>query len=187
MRGYISGVNKKLLRMMRVVEGYPQEIDNRNGWENEQIELDHKLFAILTSFVDGDALDIMEAAEEGYGLECWRQFAKDNEPKGPGFNRTKLMQIIDPQIVGNRSFSVKVKKWKKLYKDYTRKGGEAIPENIRVGVLQAKLAPDKVKDHLLLNAGKFETFKAMEDEIERYLVETEGMNSEAMDISYMGG
>ena len=75
-RGYIGGIGSKLLRMMRIAEKYPQAIDSHVGWEEEQSRLDHKLYAILTGIVDGEALDTLAACEENYGLECWRQYVK---------------------------------------------------------------------------------------------------------------
>ena len=81
MRGFIGGVSQKLLKMMKVAGKYTQAITTHEGWEEEQIRLDHKLYAILTSLVDGDALDVLETVDENFGLECWRQYVKEHEPK----------------------------------------------------------------------------------------------------------
>ena len=47
MRGFIGGVSPKLLKMMRIVEKHPGPIGSHDGWEEEQILLDHKLYSIL--------------------------------------------------------------------------------------------------------------------------------------------
>ena len=60
--------------MMRIVESYPKEVTDRSSWTEEQVGLDHQLYAILTSLVDGDALDVVKCVDDGYGLECWRQY-----------------------------------------------------------------------------------------------------------------
>jgi len=67
-RGYVAGISMKLRKMMEVAERHGHAINNHEGWEDEQIRLDGKLYSMLTSLTEDDALDIVENHEEGYGL-----------------------------------------------------------------------------------------------------------------------
>ena len=73
MRSYIGGLSSKLHRMVKIVQGYPSKIDSHDDWEPEQVQLDFTMYQLMTSFLEGDALDVLESVEEGFGLEVWRQ------------------------------------------------------------------------------------------------------------------
>ena len=109
MRSYSGGLSPKLHRMVKIVQGYPQRIDSHEGWEQEQMTLDFKMYQITTSFLEGDALDVLESVEEGFGVEVWRQLHKDGEPKAQGHYRTRLMQVLDPKLPGE-SYRKKIRK-----------------------------------------------------------------------------
>jgi hypothetical protein len=129
---------------------------------------------------------MVEAIDEGFGLECWRQFNKEYDRQGPGHHRTRLMQIIDPKFSrGDQdSYRMRLKKWKKLLKEYQRIADDKIPETILVGVMQTKLMPAKMREHCLLNSTKFNTMAELELEVDNYLIANEGADSEAMEINY---
>ncbi len=138
MRGYTGGVNPKLLKMMRIVESYPKEITDRGSWTEEQIGLDHQLYPILTSLVDGDALDVVKVVDDGLGFERWRQYYKDNGEKNTGPYRTRLMQTLDPRFPAHiKTYQARIKKRKKIIKDYQTMSKDIFSESISMGVLQA--------------------------------------------------
>ncbi len=46
MRGFIAGVSKKMLRMVKIAQDYPGPILSHEGWDNDQITLDHQLYSM---------------------------------------------------------------------------------------------------------------------------------------------
>ena len=95
------------------------------------------------------------------------------------------MQVLDPKLKGD-SYRKKIRQWEKIYSEYKRRSQKTIDEEILIGVVQAKIVPDRVREHLLLNCTRFDTLQKMKDEIDRYLVETEGVDSKDMDITFLG-
>ena len=136
-RGYLGGVNPILLKMIRICEQFPRPILTHDGWNETQIKLDHPLDSILTSLTDGEALEVVETTDEDFGLEVWRQFYKDNEPKSVGHCRTRMMSVIDPKLP-NGNFETKMRRWNKIRKDYRTGGGQEIGEHVLMGVVQCK-------------------------------------------------
>ena len=65
MRSYIGGLTPKLNRMVKIVECDQTRIDTHEGWEIEQVQLDFMLYQMLTSFLEGDGLNVLESVEEG--------------------------------------------------------------------------------------------------------------------------
>ena len=98
-RGNVRGVSVKLSEMMKIAAKIRDPIVSHDGWEDEQIALDARLYIILTGMVQGDAMDWLMNTEEGFGCEVWRQFSKDNEPKTVGHLRNSLALILDPALV----------------------------------------------------------------------------------------
>ena len=76
-RSYTGGLSTKLHKMVKIVQGYPSKIDSHDSWEPEQIQLDFTMYQLMTTFLEGDALDVLESVEEGFGLEVRRQLPKD--------------------------------------------------------------------------------------------------------------
>ena len=52
---------------------------------------------------------------------------------------------------------------------YEPKSGSKIPEDIRMGVLQHKLAPMGVRESLVRNAERFTSYRQMKDSIEEWI------------------
>ena len=78
------------------------------------------------------------------------------------------MQVLDPKLKGD-SYRKKIRQWEKIYSEYRRRSQkqEVIDEEILIGVVQAKIVPDRVREHLLLNCTRFDTLRKMKDEIDR--------------------
>jgi hypothetical protein len=184
MRGYIGGVSVKMKRMMELAAKHTHPIVSHENWDEEQVKLDNKMYSILTSLTEDDALDIIEN-NEGFGLEGWRLLCKANEPRSIGHNRTRLGQIIEPKLPG-KTWMGRTSKWEKMVREYETIGKEKLSESIKMGVLQQKLCPDDdVKKHLTLNANKFTSYAEMKEEIESYVLAREGLE-DPMEITFIG-
>ena len=92
-RGFVRATNIKLANMMQIATQQKETLSHE-GWGDEEVALDAKLHSIFTGILDGNAMDQLLSAEEGHGLEFWRQACKDNEPKTIGHNRTRLTALL---------------------------------------------------------------------------------------------
>ena len=97
-------------------------------------------------------MDTFVNVEDGNGLEVWRQLSQDAEPKGTGFQRGRLGAIMNPTAQG--SFKAKVEKWEAQVKAYEALTKKAVDEDVKISVLQEKLAPPEVQEHLYLHAAR---------------------------------
>ena len=116
-RGFIRGVSLKLAGMMRIATEQKEPLTH-HGWNEDEANLDAKLYSILSGLLDGEAMDVFCNVEEGHGLECWRQLSRDHEPKSVGHHRTRLMNILDPQLDQNLTFLQKIARWERLVREH---------------------------------------------------------------------
>ena len=80
----------KLSTSLAGVSGRPSQIQIPSGFK-------------FTATVDDEdyvfqTQENLTGVDDGFGLECWRRFAKDQEKKTTGRYRTRLMQILDPHL-----------------------------------------------------------------------------------------
>ena len=62
-----------------------------------------------------------------------------------------------------------------------------VDEEAKLGVLESKLAPDSLKEHLAVTGEKYSTYMEMKMKIEAYLADRDGLDaSDPMDINAVG-
>ena len=106
--------------MMEIAEAVDREIDPvYYEFDDTQVALNAGRFYVLTNTTEGDAADIVDGVEEGWGLEAWRLMTKPFRQKTVGHNRKRLMKVLEGKYEGNFSkrtlaFERAVKEYKKL-------------------------------------------------------------------------
>ena len=77
MKGFVGALSPLLLKIMKIAETVDREIDPvYYEFDDTQVALNAGLFYVLTNTTEGDAADIVDGVEEGWGLEAWRLMTK---------------------------------------------------------------------------------------------------------------
>lgn len=187
LKGYVGAISPDLLTMMKIAQTLPEQVDHtKHAFTSEMRARDAALYYILTNVTEGDAADIVDAVEEGHGLECWRLMAKPNERKTITHNRKRLAKILEGKYTGN--FLQRTTKFESEVKEYERLSGKKVDEEVKLGVLESKLSPETIREHLSLHGEKYETYKDMKDRIEQYPLDKEGQDEadDPMDVDAIG-
>ena len=181
LKGYVGAICPELLAMMKIAQTLRDPVPN-HYLNQVQRQYDAALYYILTNLTEGDATDLMDGVDEGEGLEAWRIMAKPSERNTVVTNRKRFQRILDPVHIKG-TFAQRTSKWEKEMRDYTRITNKEIDEETKLGVLEAKLAPDSIKEHLSLHGDKYETYKGMKDKVEQFLLDKEDDETDAMDVN----
>ena len=79
-----------------------------------------------------------------------------------------------------------MERWEKQVKDYEALTGKEVDADIKISVLQEKLAPLEVQEHLYLHAARLTTYDLMLEEIKSYVLAKRGGveadDDDAMDV-----
>ena len=93
---FVGGLSVPLKEMMKVVPTLKKPIDHAElGMSFEQVSLDSKLYTLLSSLLEDDAMDGLCNCDEGHGLEVYRLMARDAEPKTKSSNRNRLIKLLN--------------------------------------------------------------------------------------------
>ena len=183
-RGYIGAQSVEAVQLIRAVE-----VLHEPGILTDPAKkaIDQNLYFALAMVLKGTALDILMNVPEGDGLECWRRMAQRFEPRTAGHGRVRLIDIIEAKNLEG-TFHAKVEQWEKKITDLEATTEHRVNDELRMAIFEAKIAPESVRRHLVLNSARLTTYQAMKEEIEMILLSHQAMGTSfdgptAMDIS----
>ena len=101
--------------------------------------MDSLLYYILANVVEGKAADTLLNCPDGYGLECWRRFARNAELRTRKAGQKRLLQLMEPHVTGD--FYHDLDTWEKQISDYERLHAKEVDADMKMAVLAGKLAP----------------------------------------------
>ena len=103
----------------------------------EAVECSAKLQAVLISSTEDDAFRIVNAVDEGNGIEAYRMLKKRYEPRNAGSKRAVLKAIINnPQCKKVTEMESNLMNLERLFKKYgDMSGGEQLNMDLKVAVM----------------------------------------------------
>ena len=129
---------------------------------------DDQLYTVLADKTDGEALHITQNSHSKSGSEVWRRLSKRFDPQTDSRKRTLMSKILNPGQVTLKDLSDHIETWEKDLIVFEQRSGEDISDTIKIGILQ-ELCPEALKEHLMLNASRFNTYDTVRLEIMNYL------------------
>ena len=102
--------------------------------------------------------------EDGNGLELWRNYGEEFEPRIRGRFAAMMRTIMYSQFTAE-AVKTDIDKWEKLVSDYEEQSGEVISDNLRQTILSTGVQDTDLNKHLALNASRLKTSVAIKKEI----------------------
>jgi len=122
-----------------------------------------ELYYIFIMLCSGEAKIKIQNVENGNGLEVWRQFCLEWDPKERGRYGSMLTSILNTRF--DHRIYPQLQAWKTKIQKYEEVSSEKVTDNIRVSVVMANCDFEKISDHLALNAARLDTYVKLEKEI----------------------
>ena len=110
------------------------------------------LYNLLIALVKGRALAILRGVSDSNGLEVWRQFVQEYEPRQAARYSQMLQGVLNPEWTSPLSFEVGLREWEGALKRYEEAAGVQVPDQIKCAVI-AQHVPKAIKRFIKMVPG----------------------------------
>ena len=167
----LRAISKPLQQGFKKIEDNMNQDFRRSRLSNEDLELADHAYALLALPCKDEACASVRPAEDGNGYQAWQALLRARTAR----NATNLLkQSPDPRI--------NLRQWNINAEEYATRTGERVSEGIRKAVYirkalyMNKLAPQDMRQHLMLNQARLNTAEDVAQEIEDYCGATEELS-----------
>ena len=145
--------------------------------------LNSTLYAVLITFTVGEARNIVRQARRPNGYEAWKLLQRRFNPVTIGRQRAGLTTIANPPAnVPLAQLAGEIVSWEtKITEFEARPHAEKISEAIKMAAV-VSMCPNRLREHLQLNAQRYTTYMELREEIFTYIEHTQSLTATSMDI-----
>ena len=119
--------------------------------------LGHTLYALLATLTTGRSLRLVQRVPNRNGSEVWRQLVAENAPKTVGRRFAMLQAVLQRGLSNNPAkFEETWKSWEHQVEVYENLASSKLHDDVKMSVVLRE-APQKLRDHLLVNSQQFES------------------------------
>ena len=128
----------------------------------------------LISLTEGEALEIAKNTSRGtdFGLEASRRLLCKYDPQNPQANSALLKKVLHPQQCSLDKLREGLESWENLKRKYEERRKKQQEDDICRNCLQ-QMCPNKLQDHLDLQASRLVDYDSMKHEMLAYIENVE--------------
>ena len=171
-RGKLQSISRELLE---VAFGD----DDTEGEHVEHVEdillWDAQFYNVLVQFTEdgSEAATIVQGIAAKSGFEAWRRLVHEYDPVAAGRRRNTMSQVLHAREHKLDELKGAIEMWEqdvRLFERQRRPEGEPLPldGDIKASILQ-DMCPRDLREHLLMNASRLQTYDQIKEEIFTYL------------------
>ena len=125
----------------------------------------------LISLTEGEALEIVKNISRGthFGLEALRRLLSKYDPQNPQANPALLKKVLRPQQCSLDKLREGLESWENLKRKYEERRKKQLEDDICRSCLQ-QLCPNRLQDHLDLQASRLTDYDSMKHEVLAYIL-----------------
>ena len=124
----------------------------------------------LISLTEGEALEIVKNTSRGshFGLEAMRRLLCKYDPQNPQANSALLKKVLHPSQCSLDKLREGLESWENLKRKYEDRRKKPLEDDICRSCLQ-QMCPNKLQDHLDLQASRLTSYDQVKAEVLAYL------------------
>ena len=128
----------------------------------------------LISLTEGEALEIVKNTSRGshFGLEAMRRLLCKYDPQNPQANAALLKKVLHPSQCSLDKLREGLESWENLKRKYEERRKKPLEDDICRSCLQ-QMCPNKLQDHLDLQASRLTSYDQVKSEVLAYLENVE--------------
>ena len=194
LENYLTLVDEKYIQLLHDAESQPVANLPAGGDKTSVTirTLSHTLYALLATLTTGRSLRLVQRVPNRIGFEVWRQLVTENAPKTAGRRFAMLQAVLQPGMSNNPTkFEETWKSWEHQLEVYENLTSSKLDDDVKISVLRE--APQKLRDHLLVNSQQFESdYNKLKTIIQAYLntnktwVANDFRESDPMEVDHIG-
>ena len=155
--------------------------------------LSHTLYALLPTLTTGRSLRLVQRVSNRNGFEAWRQMVEENASKIVGRRFVMLQAVLQPGMSDNPANFEEIRKsWEDKVDVYENLSSSKLDRDVKISVV-LRQAPQKLRDHLLVNSQQFESnYNKLRAIIQAYLntnkmwIVNDFRETDPMDVDHIG-
>eukprot|EP00971_Amphidinium_carterae_P291066 5779812-Amphidinium_carterae.1 len=144
LRAYTFALDQRLPELMQKAVASAAPVPLPTDEFDRQLSV--QLYYILAMLVKDRALTKLRAAPEGNGLEVWRQFGEEWEPRHSQRFSAMLAQILSHDF--QEPLVHNIEQWEREIKMYEDQSGDTISDTVKNALLITKMKEESIRQHL---------------------------------------
>ena len=175
---WVESCHKNAVKIVAQVESQCDKEMTESGLEvdfDEGAELvSAQARQALISLTEGEALEIVKNTSRGshFGLEAMRRLLCKYDPQNPQANSALLKKVLHPSQCSLDKLREGLESWENLKREYEDRRKKPLEDDICRSCLQ-QMCPNKLQDHLDLQASRLTTYDQVKAEVLAYLENVE--------------
>ena len=182
-KAYMSAIDARYSDLLEQA-GDKDSIIRNLDLEPHEKQLSTQLYYILVMLCRDKAQDKMNAVGSGEGFEAWRQFIIDWDPKVRTRRVGMMIKILTAKFGGDIPQSLD--QFETMIREYEQQSKKVFDEDLKLGLVVVNMTDAGVQKHLVKNANRLDTWKAMKDELLDMARTEQYLNSQARPME-LGG
>ena len=165
----VRAISKPLHEGLKKIEDNMNQDFRKSRLSIEDLELTDQAYTLLALLCEDEACAYVRSAKDGNGFQAWQALLRARTAR----NATNLLnQLLEPTFTSPDP-RINLRQWNKNAEEYATRTGEHVSDGIRRAVYMNKIAPQDMRQHLMLNQSRLSTAEEFAQEIEDYWDATE--------------
>ena len=161
-KSYVGCIAQEYIPMLERCEQSRVPVVNRSLGPNEQ-RLSGQLYYILVMLLRGRALDIAHNCGVGEGFETYRRLFEQYHPRVASRYVGSLSLILSTRFTSD--IESELESFDKTIRRYESESGKTLDEEILLGVVVNGLQDQSIRDHIIRNSARLQTFQQVRTEL----------------------
>ena len=182
----VRAISKPPYEGLKKIENNMKQDFRNSRLSNEDLQLSDQAYTLLALLCKDEACACVRSAEDGNGYQAWLALLRARKPRSA---TNLLKQLLEPTFTSPDP-RINLRQWNKNAQEYSTRTGERVSDGIRTAVYMNQIAPQHMRQHLMLNQARLSTAEDVAQEIENYCDATEefsrDVNSQAGFIPPVG-
>ena len=190
---YAGAVEPRMAALMQSATTAVEGDCSNNKLNADERRISTQLYYMLALSIDQDtaALTIVERASSGEGLLAWWRLVKTFEPDTAGRAAGMLQEVLAFEF-DNTDIRHSFETFDMLVRRYEDAVGDPLGDKLKIGLVHRGLKDQDLRQHLLLQTQRLNTYDLVREEIRSITVARRAMSltpggPAPMDIGYVGG
>ena len=164
-----------------------QSVITKDSVATQFLELDNPvkmstdLYAMLTTFTEGEANKIVRSIQSYNGLETWRQLKIRYDPKTLAKGFAVVGKLSKPKQSSLANLREDLLSWESDLLRYQDTSNEHFSESHKMAAIIA-MCPKDIQQHIALNSDKYKSYADLRMMVFNYLEPMDSLKSQATDM-----
>ena len=160
----VRAISKPLYEGFKKIEDTINQDFRKSRLSNEDLELSDQACTLLAPRCKDEVCASVRSAEDGNGYQAWQALLRVRTAR----NATNLLnQSLKPTFTSPDP-RINLRQWNKNAEEYATRTGERVSDGIWRAVYMNKIAPQDMRQHLMLNQSTLSTAEEVAQQIEDY-------------------